>query len=155
MKPIVILKERGIRNSEWVRVSVAADLLGYSDDSIRRMVADGRLDATSDPDVLENAGGGRGRPPSVLISRESIDRFLGRVSRADPFDAELAGLRPAIEREQKILELEAENARLRAELAKAREVARLALIVEERAAEADRIRREQLNQYLQPDFPDV
>lgn len=119
------------------------------------MIADGRLDATSDPDVLQTAGGGRGRPPRLLISRESIDRLLGRSARADPLDAELAAFHSAMQRERRIGELEAENARLRAELATAREVARLALIVEDHAAEADRARRAQLRQYLQPDFPDA
>ena len=138
-------------------MSVAADLLGYSDDSIRRMVEDGRLEATSDPRALASAGGGPGRPPTIVISRESIDRFLGRsnLRGRDPIDLDLAalGAELAIDRERKIGELQAENARLRAELAKAQEVARLALIREAHMADAERVRREQLTQFLQPDFP--
>lgn len=161
-----------MRQSSWLRVSHAAEILGCSEDSVRRMVASGRLVATDDPQTLSQSARARGRPPRLLVSRESVERALakqavgsisGRAGARDALEriralqAEVSALEAQLASDAtltRIQMLETENARLRAELAKAREAARLSLIIEDHQADAERIRREQLRQFLQPDFVD-
>jgi hypothetical protein len=129
----------------WLRVSEAARLLGRSDDTVRRMLASGQLDGTRDPDLVAGATPSAGRPPQQLVSLSSV---LANAPSGTTRGPEL--------RENGAAEssaLQAEIGRLRAELAKAREVARLALVKEALRDQMEEVTRQQLAQFLVQDFP--
>lgn len=132
---------------EWIRVSRAASLLGCSTDTVRRRVEAGELRATSDPAILAGVAPRRGPRPQKLISLQDVVRLRSAEVANESLEV---GQEDLVER---VAVLEAEKAGLLAEIAKLREVARLSLIRDEHQAAADAVRREQLTQFLTPDFP--
>ena len=115
------------RTVTWVRIPRAAKVLGVSEDTVRRMIADGRLDITVDPAALQAAAAnGRGRPPTVLVSLESVLAARARQAAADTWDAA-----PPSALVERLQELEEEVARTRAELAQLRASAGLSSDLDE------------------------
>lgn len=103
----------------WVRIPRAAEQLNVSEDTVRRMISDGRLDVTIDPEVLKAAATGRGRPPTVLVSLDSI--LAVREKESGPADA---GITPGTALMERLREVEEELARTRAELEHVRSLVR-------------------------------
>jgi hypothetical protein len=133
---------------EWIPVSDAAPLLGCSVHTVRRKAKVGELPSTSDPDVLKAVPKGRGRPPKLLVSVQGISEL--RVTS----DLERAGAGSADQEcRERLIELETERVRLLAEVARLKEVVRLSLVREDLQSQADAARREQLSQFIVPDFP--
>lgn len=133
---------------DWIPVSEAAPLLGCSVHTVRRKVNAGELASTSDPEVLKQAFKGRGRPPKVLVSVQGISelRVDGDLEQPQGESADEAS-------RERLVELETERVRLLAEVAKLKEVLRLSLAREDLLSQADAARRDQLLQFIGPDFP--
>lgn len=136
------------REHEWIPISQAATLLGCSVHTVRRRVKSGELDSTTDSSIIQSAPKGLGRPPSMLVSIRGVselrvDQDLGHPD-GGSVDADCR---------ERLTEAEAERVRLLAEIESLKEVARLSLVRDDLMAQADAARREQLTQFLTPNFP--
>lgn len=139
-------EERGV-----LTAPEAAVLLGVTPETVHRMAADGRLVKVSDPEALEKLPRRPGKTPQLLVDRQSVmgarERRLRRLSVDNGFPQDFTTLAA-------MQELEQRNRELMAEVMKLREVIRLSLAHDEALEQADRARRQQLLQFVIPDFPD-
>lgn len=146
--------------------------MGVEPDTIRRMVQRGDLARAPVPTSEARKGRGRGRPPRYLVvadeveaQRQTLLQRLDAVDRQDSQGRELvstADLSAVRELAARLEAAQHDNGRLRAEVAKLREVVRISLrdAEDRQRAQAEYIasvgrseerRREQLEQFIVPD----